>query len=182
MYSSRHHYHALASDHAMMLDEYMNKPSFLRPNLHQNDVVDSPVRACDCLVRSRRLTMPRPAHLFSPTADSAVIDFSFTMVIINSAVDDFWFNISSEIHPVYFYITYYFYLKEQLLWLASSPMQDKLYHWAVDWLNPVYITVKYEESQDSSSSCLKTRGLQWHDSAKLAGVSEFKNSGSLEGR
>ena len=43
-----------------------------------------------------------------PAAHSLVIDFSFTMVIINSVVDNFWPDILGEIHPVYFYITYYF--------------------------------------------------------------------------
>ena len=47
---------------------------------------------------------------------------------------------------------------------------------------PVYITVKYGESQANSSSRLETRGLQWYGSAKLAGFNEFKNSGSLEGK
>ena len=107
MYSSRHHYQALASDRAMMLDEYMCKPPSLRPNLHQHDVVDFPVhaayRACECLARPRWLTTPRPAHLSAPTADSVMINFSFTVMIINSAVDNFWPNISGEIHPVYFY-------------------------------------------------------------------------------
>ena len=42
--------------------------------------------------------------------------------------------------------------------------------------------VKYGESQDNSSSRLKTRGLQWYGSIKLAGFNGFKNSGSLEGR
>lgn len=99
-------------------------------SLHQYDVIDSPVRtayrACDCLTRPRWLITPRPAHLSAPAADSGVIDFSDTVVIINFAVDNFWPDISGEIHSVYFYITYCFSLKEQLLWLASSPMQDML--------------------------------------------------------
>ena len=41
-------------------------------------------------------------------ADLAMIDFSFTMVIINPAVDINWPNISGEIHLVYFYIIYCF--------------------------------------------------------------------------
>ena len=41
--------------------------------------------------------------------DSAMSDFSFTMVIINPAVDINWPNISGEIHPVYFilYIAFF---------------------------------------------------------------------------
>ena len=75
------------------------------------------------LARPHRLTTPRPTHLSAPAAGSAVIDFSFTMVIINSAV-----IITDLTHQVKFiqYILYYILLslKEQLLWLASSPVQD----------------------------------------------------------
>ena len=70
---------------------------------------------------------PRPIHPSARMADSLVIDFSFTMVIINSAV-----IITDLTHQMKFiqYILYYILLslKEQLLWLASSPVQDKLYH------------------------------------------------------
>ena len=44
----------------------------------------------------------------SAAADSAMIDFSFMMVIINIVVDVNWPDISGEIHPVYFYIIYCF--------------------------------------------------------------------------
>ncbi len=73
---------------------------------------------------------------------------------------------------------------------------------------PVYITVKYGESQANSSSHLpmiyklcrfisrsnmeslkptprvtfETRGLQWHDSANLANFSKFKNPRTMEGK
>ena len=51
----------------------------------------------------------RPSALaYNATAGSPMIDFSFTMVIINSVVDNFWPDILGEIHPVYFYITYCF--------------------------------------------------------------------------
>ena len=50
----------------------------------------------------------RPIHPSARMADSPVIDFSFTVVIINSAVDIFWLNISGEIHPLYFHIMYCF--------------------------------------------------------------------------
>ena len=56
--------------------------------------------------------MPRPAHLSAPAADSAVIDFSFTVMIINSAVDNFWPDISGEINPVNFYILYIVFFKK----------------------------------------------------------------------
>ena len=55
-----------------------------------------------------RFKTPRPTDLSTPAANSDVIDFSFTMVIINSTVDNFWPDISGEVHPVYFYITYCF--------------------------------------------------------------------------
>ena len=70
------------------------------------------------LAHPHRFTTSRPIHLFAPTADSAVTDFSFTGVIINSAVDNFWPDISGEIHPVYFYYVLLS-LKEQLLRLAK---------------------------------------------------------------
>jgi hypothetical protein len=63
------------------------------------------------LARPHWFTMPRPTHLSTSVADSLVIGFNFTIVIINSSADNFWLNISGEI---------------QLLWLASFPMQDKL--------------------------------------------------------
>ena len=54
-----------------------------------------------------------------------MIGFSFTVMIINSAVDNFWPDISGEINPVNFYILYIvFFKKEQLLWLAMFLMQD----------------------------------------------------------
>ena len=64
------------------------------------------------LARPHRLTTPRPAHLSAPVADSAVIDFSFTVMIINSAVDNFWLDISGEINPVNFYILYIVFFKK----------------------------------------------------------------------
>ena len=77
---------------------------------------------------SPRLQLTCPyVPAYNATADSVVINFNVTVVIINSAVDNFWLNISGEIYPVYFYIILLS-LKKQLLWLASSPMQDKLYH------------------------------------------------------
>ena len=39
-----------------------------------------------------------------------------------------------------------------------------------------------ENLKANSSSRLETRGLQWYDSAALAGFNAFKNSGSLEGK
>ena len=60
------------------------------------------------LAHPHRLTLSRPTHLSVPAADSAMVDFSFTMKIINSAVDNYWPNVSGEIHPIYFYITYCF--------------------------------------------------------------------------
>ena len=60
-----------------------------------------------------RLTRPTaPAHLSAPAADSAVIGFSFTVMIINSAVDNFWPDISGEINPVNFYILYIVFFKK----------------------------------------------------------------------
>ena len=48
------------------------------------------------LARPHRPIISRLTHLSVPTADSGVIDFSFTGVIINSAVDNFWSIISGR--------------------------------------------------------------------------------------
>ena len=45
------------------------------------------------LARPHRFKTPRPSHLSAPTVDPPVIDVSFTVVIINSAVDNFWHDI-----------------------------------------------------------------------------------------
>ena len=99
--------------------------------------------------------LPWPTH---PSLISTLPQWSSTLRRINSGS-------THQVKSIQ-YILYYILLslKEQLLWLASSPVQDKLCHWDVEWLIPVYITVKYGESQANSSSSLKTRGLQWHDS------------------
>ena len=79
---------ALALVRAVLLDEYVRR---LPPPLHQHDAGDTPVRtvynAAADSPRSHRLTTPRPVHSSAPAADSPV-------VIINSAVDNFWPNIS----------------------------------------------------------------------------------------
>ena len=55
-----------------------------------------------------RLTRPT-APAYDATAGSPVINFSFTAVIINSAVDNYWPDASGDIHPVYFilYIAFF---------------------------------------------------------------------------
>ena len=72
-----------------MLDGYMCKST---PRYIKHDEVDSPVRAVyrtyDWLAPPNRFTTPRMAHLSAPAADSPMIDFSFIMVVINSAVDN----------------------------------------------------------------------------------------------
>ena len=78
----------------------------------------------------------------------------FTMVIINSTVDNRWQDISGEIHPIYFILHIIFFKR-------AITLVCKLSHAG---FKPVYITVNYGESQANSSSSLKTRGLQWHDS------------------
>ena len=56
--------------------------------------------------RPHRLTTPRPIHLSTRRADSPMIDFSFTMVIIDSTVDIFWPNISGIIISLSYWITH----------------------------------------------------------------------------
>ena len=60
------------------------------------------------LARLHRPIISRLTHLSALTADSPIIYFHFTMVIINSAVDNYWPDVSGEIHPVYFYVMYCF--------------------------------------------------------------------------
>ena len=55
-----------------------------------------------------RFTKPQPTHLSISVADSLVIGFNLAAVIINSAVDNYWPDVSGEIHPICFYITYCF--------------------------------------------------------------------------
>jgi len=54
------------------------------------------------------VTQRTPAPAYNATIGSPVINFSFTAVIINSAVDNYWPDVSGEIHPICFYITYCF--------------------------------------------------------------------------
>jgi hypothetical protein len=80
-------------------------------------------------MRPRRFTMRKitcsSAPVYNAAAGSSVmadlpmIDFSFTMVIINSAVDIFWltYQVKSIHHIFILYVA--FFKKEQLLWLAS---------------------------------------------------------------
>ena len=51
--------------------------------------------------RPHRFTTPRPDHPSAHLADSAVINFSITVVIINSMADNFWPNTSGDIHLKY---------------------------------------------------------------------------------
>ena len=68
--------------------------------------------------------MPRPTHLSTPTADLAVIDFSITMVIINSAADNFRPSISRDIHLRFILLAHIIFVKEQLPWLVMFLRQD----------------------------------------------------------
>ena len=67
--------------------------------------------------------MPWPTDLSAPAVDSPVMDFSVTVVIIKSAVDNFRPNISGEIH-LNLFLTHIVFVKEQLLWFAMFLMQD----------------------------------------------------------
>jgi hypothetical protein len=69
--------------------------------------------------------------------------------------------------------------------IINSPLCLQLQHFPSILLfkyMPVYMTVKYGDSQANSSSRLKTRGLHGQDSANVASFSKFKNLGSLEGK
>jgi len=54
------------------------------------------------LLRLTRLTAPA----IDATAGSPVINFSFTAVIINSAVDNYWPDASGDIHPSLFLLSH----------------------------------------------------------------------------
>ena len=95
---------------ASLPSKWTHKPPPLRPELLQLTgtipVIYSSVRAA--LQRHGWLARPPswPIHVstlvYNAVADSVVINFSFTMVIINSTVDNPWHDISGEIHPIYF--------------------------------------------------------------------------------
>ena len=85
---------------------------FLRVTLPDEHTTGSRIRTgLQCggqIARPHRPIISRLTHLSAPTADSPMIYFRFTMVIINSVVDNYWPVVSGEIHPVYFYIIYCF--------------------------------------------------------------------------
>ena len=64
------------------------------------------------------------ALVYNAVANSAVIKFSFTMVIINSTVDNPWHDTSGEIHPIYFILYIAFFKKSNYSGLQSYLMQD----------------------------------------------------------
>src|SRR4051812_26849835 len=91
----------------------------VRPGLHQlagtAPVIDSRVRTGlqhgGQPARPHRFTTPRPIHPFAHMDDSSVIDFSFTGVIINSAVGIFWLTYQVKtIH--YIFILYIAFFKK----------------------------------------------------------------------
>ena len=81
---------------------------------HCSTTNDSPARPRDWFTRPHRLTTSRPAHLSAPAAESAMIDLSFTMMIINSAVDNYWPDASGDIHPSLFLLSHVIFVKEQV--------------------------------------------------------------------
>ena len=105
-----------------MLDGYTCKSSSPLPGLHQRagrlarphrlttprtnrpsalaagSRVHAGLRRGEQFARPHRRTTLRPTHPFAPSGDSSMVDFSFTMVTINSMVDNFWPNISGDIY------------------------------------------------------------------------------------
>ena len=61
--------------------------------------------------RPHRLITLRVTHPFAPTGDSSVVDFSFTVVTINSTADNFRPNISGDIYLSLFLTHIVFYQK-----------------------------------------------------------------------
>ena len=60
-----------------------------------------------------RLTRPT-APAYDATAGSPVINFSFTAVIINSVMDNYWSDASGDIHPSLFLLSHVVFVKEQV--------------------------------------------------------------------
>ena len=90
-----------------------------------NTTDDSPVRHGHRFMRPRRLTTWRttcsaapaynagPTHLSAPTVNSAVINFSITVVTINSTADNFRPSTSGDIHLKYILLAHIIFVKEQ---------------------------------------------------------------------
>ena len=92
-------------------------PWTIRPPAHAaGSCVRASLQHGGCLAHLHRLIMSRLTHLPAAADDSDMIDLNFTMVIINSAVDNYWHDISGETHPIYFILPS---LKEQLLQFAK---------------------------------------------------------------
>ena len=60
--------------------------------------VHAGLRRGEQFARPHRRTTLRPTHPFAPSGDSSMVDFSFTMVTINSMTDNFRPNISGDIY------------------------------------------------------------------------------------
>ena len=92
-------------------------PWATRPPAHAaGSCVRASLQHGGCHAHLHRLIMSRLTHLPAAAADSDMIDLNFTMVIINSVVDNYWHDISGETHPIYFILPS---LKEQLLRFAK---------------------------------------------------------------
>ena len=97
-----------------------------------NTMDDSPVRPGHRFTRLRRFTTRRTTYssipVYSTSTDSSmysvVIDFSVTMVVINSAVDNFRPSISGDIHLRSILLAHIIFIKEQFLWLVIFLRQD----------------------------------------------------------
>ena len=73
IYSSRYHCQALASDHAIMLNEYMCKLQPLRLSLYQHDAIDSPIRtALNATAGSSVRACGRLARVYAIPDDAVV--------------------------------------------------------------------------------------------------------------
>ena len=94
-WSACQHSFAVAFFRAMLLDGYTCKspPPAVR---------FTSVHACGRLIVRAGLQTSQPTHPSAPVyhaaAGSPVINFSFTAVIINSAMDNYWPDASGDIH------------------------------------------------------------------------------------
>ena len=82
---------------------HLTTPRTTRPSaLATGSCVRASLQRGGQLARPHRFTTPRPVHPSARMADSSMIDVSFTVVIINSAVDIFWLTYQvKSIHYIF---------------------------------------------------------------------------------
>ena len=109
-------------------------------------------------IRLHWLITSWPVHLSAFVTNSVVIDFSFTVMMINSAVNKFWPNISGAIHPVYFYILYIVFFKKS----NYSGLRGFWYRTNVHYINTTWLTFPSVRLTTRAVDSPVRTGLQHH--------------------